>query len=191
MRRSCVRAAVVAALSALAACGAMAVTKCVGTGGAVHYTDGACPAGSTGKAVAIVANTTGQAEDRPVHIRAAVAARRPVVGMTVDELERAMGRPDKVNAAQYGAEIKDQLIYYTDNRTIYVYVTNGLVTAIQNTDGGRPRHAVSTYATPGRACPSPRDIRNIEFELSKLENRDRPQVLAELHRQLADARACR
>ena len=178
-------------LGPLACSSARAINKCVDTTGAVHYTDGLCPAGSAGKEVVVVPNTVaGQAGDRPVQIRAAIAARRPVVGMTQAELQRAMGNPDKVNAAQYGSELKDQLIYYTDSRTIYVYVTNGIVTAIQNTEGGRPQATASTYPTPSRACPSPRDIRNIEFELSKLENRDRPQVLAELHRQLGEARRC-
>lgn len=178
---------------ALSSGAAHAVNKCTDAStGKVTYSDGPC-ASSEGsqRMTGLGANVLGAAAERPDHVRAAIAAKRPAVGMTLAELERAIGRPDKVNVAQYGAEFKDQLIYYTDTRTLYVYTTNGVVTAIQNTDGGRPMaHAAPVYSAPARQCPSAREIRDIEFEISKIENRGRPQVLAELHRQLGSARAC-
>lgn len=177
--------------AALAAGPAAAVQKCTLPDGRVVYQDAACTAGATAQAVRTAPNVMKSGDgDRPAHVTSAIATGRPTIGMTLRELERAMGRPDKINTGQYGARSHDQLIYYTDDRTIYVYVTNGVVTSIQNTDGGRRPH-MPMAAHQQRPCPGYHEIREIEVEISKLENRERPQVLAELQRRLSEAKACR
>lgn len=187
------RAAVVAALCAAAVGQSHAVNKCTTSNGAVVYQDTPCASSAAAATVHVAPNVVdAEAGNRPDHIRAGIAQHRPVVGMTLAELHRAIGLPAKVNTGDYGRSTHDQLIYYTASRTVYVYVTDGVVSAVQDTEGGLRRPApVVRQRQPERQCPSANDIRNIEVELSKLENRGRPQVLAELQRQLGDARACR
>ena len=123
-------------------------------------------------------------------VASAILTGQPLVGMTRSELNRAMrSLPDKVNAAQYGAIRNDQLIYYRDDRTIYVYTENDIVTAIQNTEGGAPK-ALSGPQTAARPCPSAREIRDIEIEMSKFANRGNDRLLTELQKQLREAREC-
>jgi hypothetical protein len=187
---------IVAILLLSATVTSFAAYKCKKPDGTTAFQDTPCPVSSSSEKFRIQSyNSLGDASDRPDHIRAGIAQSRPVVGMTYAELEREIGRPSKVNAAQYGKDFKDQLIYYTETRTIYVYTHNGIVTSIQNTDGGqRTQPTISTTAPspsrPIKTCPSPSQIRDIEFELSKIEYRDKPQVLAELQRQLGAARSC-
>ena len=107
-----------------------------------------------------------------------------MVGMTAEELNLALGKPDKTNAAQYGVDSRNQLIYYRNGRTLYVYADNGVVSAIQDTEGP---------ATPSRQtrCPSAKEIREIELEKSKIANRDDARLQSELTTRLLDAKACR
>ena len=174
-----------------------AAYKCKKADGSIAFQDVPCPTTSTSEKLRVQSpNTLGNAANRPDHIRAGIARRQPVVGMTYAELERAIGRPNKINAAQYGKDFNDQLIYYTESRTLYVYTQNGIVTSIQNTEGGQriqpttQENSPAAYSRPRKTCPSASQIRDIEFELSKIEYRDKPQVLAELQRQLGAARAC-
>lgn len=188
-----IRYIVIGSLMLGVAASANAAYKCKRPDGSVAFQDLPCPSETTAERIRLPPpNTIGAAADRPEHIRAAIAGRRPEVGMTIAELERAIGAPDKVNAAQYGREFKDQLIYYTETRTIYVYTTNGIVTAVQNTEGGRPTQRVSReqYSPPRKDCPSEGAISDLEFEIRKTSNRGQPRVLAELYRQLGEARAC-
>ena len=114
----------------------------------------------------------------------AIARGVPEVGMTARELESAMGAPSERNAGRNGAGSDDQLVYRRDNRTIYVYVRNGVVTAVQEQSGGQ---AAATAAPEKAACPTPAAIRALEFEDSKIANRDNFALRSEL----ASARACR
>ena len=168
--------------------------KCKKPDGSIGFQDRPCPNDTTSERVRITStNTLGPAAERPDHIRRAIAEGKPAVGMTLAELERAIGKPEKVNAAQYGKDFKNQLIYYTESRTLYVYTTDGIVTAIQNSEGGRPVQPVpiSPSRTSGKRCPTASDIRSIEIELSKISNQDKQHVLVELHRQLGEARTCK
>ena len=74
-------------------------------------------------------------------------------------------------------------MYYRPGQTIYVYTKDGAVTSYQNTEGS-PVEA-------RKACPTSTEIRNIEFDINRLANRDNPLLQRDLHRQLAEARACR
>lgn len=72
--------------------------------------------------------------DRRSSIRAAIDAGEPRVSMTEQELYDAMGRPNRVNAGNYSGSRQDQLIYDRYSRTWYVYLTDGIVTSIQNSE---------------------------------------------------------
>lgn len=144
----------------------------------------AAPADASGQAAAARVKVLAAEADRKMRIRAAIESRQPLVGMSRAELDLAMGNPDKINADQYGARSKNQLIYYRGDRTLLVYTTDGMVTAIQNRDGVPS----STRKTP---CPTETEIRNIEVEMSKIANRGNERLQASLASKLEKARACR
>jgi hypothetical protein len=176
--------------------------KCTGADGAISFQQAPCASnhqqsqiqlrdrGSPGD------SATGQATvdwklkaaelDWQRTVREAIASGRVVVGMSRDQLYQAIGAPAKINAGQYGARSKDQLIYYRNNRTLYVYVDDGFVSAIQDTSGGP---AIAEQQR--KPCLLPSAIRNLEMEMSKLQNRDNHQLQVELQRLINDGRNCR
>lgn len=179
--------------AALAACvPAIAQYKCVGSDGRTSFQQAPCDPSQSGKKLDVRAGPATSPGERPLEIRAAIAARRPVVGMTQEELVRAIGRPDKINAAQYGAEFQNQLIYYREDRTWYVYTRDGLVTSIQDTDGS-PRSAPAAVVTaePQGRCGTASEIRDIEVDMSKIENRGNQVAQARLQKRLDAARGCK
>lgn len=116
-------------------------------------------------------------------VRYAIETRQPMVGMTRQELDLAMGAPKNVNASQYGSSLKDQIIYERDGRTLYVYTENGIVTAIQN------RQAIG--GAEKKTCPTAAEIRDLEIEASKFANRGDEKKQSDIARKLDKARACR
>ena len=185
---------VVAVCGWLSAPAAAQVYRCVQADGRVAFQDAPC-AGGTGQQMPTRSpNAVGPAADRPEHIRAGIAARRPVPGMTEPELTRALGAPLRRTSTLAGATVVEVLTFRAEHAFYGVTLTNGVVTSVSETAAPAPPPAgqgAPGYAAPGRSCPTPRDIRNLEVEISKIENRDKPRVLAELHRQLARARDCR
>ena len=173
--------------------------KCKQDGGSVIFQQTPCPAGAQQEKIqlhhnvptpvnpqaAVLSQVKAREDERRRLIQEAIANGRPMVSMTGVELERAMGTPDKINAAQYGSSFHDQVIYYRNGRTLYVYLRDGVVTSIQHTEGtpGAPIQA--------KPCPSAAEIRNIEFDISKISNRHNQPLQLELHKRLMDARACR
>ena len=106
----------------------------------------------------------------------------PMVGMTNDELNRALGAPHAVNASDFGRGLEEQRIYRRGPRTWYVYTRAGVVTAIQNTAGGDPGLAAR------RNCPTRQELDNEATRLSSIRlhptERDRGQArLAQLRRE--------
>lgn len=176
--------------------------KCTGADGAVSFQQSPCASSHQQSQIQLrdrgspSDSATGQAAvdwkrkaaelDWQRTVREAIASGRAVVGMSRDQLYQAMGAPAKINAGQYGPRSKDQLIYYRNNRTLYVYVDDGFVSAIQDTSGGP-----LASEQQRKPCPPPSAIRNIEMEMSKLQNRDNHQLQVELQRQINDARNCR
>lgn len=94
--------------------------------------------------------------ERRTAIRLAAEAGEPAVGMTAEQLQQALGLPERVNVSNYGAGAMEQRIYRRGDRTYYVYTQGGQVTAIQNRDTGRVRPP----------CPSSIDLRNAETSAS-------------------------
>ena len=184
-----VRKSIIALAIILVSAPCYAQYKCKLTDGAINFQDTPCPSGQKSEKLSIQIQPSQPTSERPIEVRQAMAARRAVIGMTRGELERSIGPPSKINAAQYGAESKDQLIYYTDDRTIYIYTTDGVVTAIENTAGGAPK-VYSTPPAPLKSCPSKKDIWEIEIEINKLQNRGNERLQVELYKQLREAKAC-
>ena len=139
------------------------VYKCPGPGGQTVFQQSPCAGGKelNVKPVQEVGGTylggqtaQGAADvDRRLAILGAAERGEPAVGMTVDQLERAMGAPQKVNVANYGGGPEEQRIYRRDGRTYYVYTRGGQVSGIQNQETGRPKPA----------CPSARELRDAEL----------------------------
>lgn len=57
---------------------------------------------------------------------------RVAPGMTARQATRIMGRgPDKIYRSNYGRGVEEQWCYYGVGRTVYIYVNEGKVTAVQ------------------------------------------------------------
>ncbi len=59
---------------------------------------------------------------------AAIAAKQVLVGMKRDEVERAWGKPEKINRTSSGAGVREQWVYETG---FYVYFGNETVTSVE------------------------------------------------------------
>lgn len=88
------------------------------------------------KAIAIGQAKQGQAYlDRANAANNAIAIRSILVGMYANEVVRAWGRPDKVNATTNTSGKSEQWIYRRDNHyDRYVYLDNDVVRSFQTSD---------------------------------------------------------
>ena len=113
----------------------------------------------------------------------AIRTGKPLVGMTVTQLQQAMGTPSHVNANNYAGVLRDQLVYNRQDATWYVYTTNGVVDSIQRrepTAGTAPRR-------PER-CPTPHEIRDAETSASSITISEEQKRA--LWRKVEDMRNC-
>lgn len=85
----------------------------------------------------------------------AIRLEKPLVGMTLAQLQQAMGTATKVNANNYNGTLKNQMIYERPQETWYVYTLNDVVESIQNRPG-----APAGGAATAVQCPSPHEINN-------------------------------
>lgn len=165
---------------------AWAINKCTGPDGRQVYQDAPCA--GQGEKMDIRPSTgapdpSQQAEAQAKRAKLkldnemaeAIRMKRPLVGMTIAQLQEAMGQPTKVNANNYGGTQSDQVIYERSNETWLVYTRNGVVESIQHRPGA------PTGATPARSsgpCPSQHDINNAitaasSISLSETERAER------------------
>ena len=122
--------------------------------------------------------------DKRLAIRAAIEERRPVVGMTVSELQLAMGAANNVNRSQAGDVVSDQHVYQRGARTVYVYTRNGVVTSIQDPASGQA-------SAPGAGkCLSRREIWELEVEASRNDIRYNEAAQERYRRRIALAKDC-
>ena len=148
---------------------AWAVNKCTGADGKVSYQEAPCA--GNGQTLNVrttsstaAANSQSEAQARLSKLKRnnamaeAIRTHRPIVGMTMAELEKAMGPATKINADNYNGTRRDQVIYERTNETWYVYTTNGQVESVQHRPGA-PVGASTTVSQPGR-CPSSVEINN-------------------------------
>ena len=173
---------------------AWAISKCTGVDGKVVFQDAPCMGkGETmnirsAPAMASTAGTPGTdwkakaaESDRRSEISAAIERREAMIGMTLEQLQQAMGLPNRINTGDYQSGSKDQRIYDRNGRTWYVYTTGNAVTAVQ------------TSATIGAAskptnCPSSLEIRNAETSASSITLTEGVRV--EMLRQIREMKNC-
>ena len=188
------RIAIGLAVLVLASPSAWAVHKCVGADGRVVFQDRPCADGS-GSTVAVQPATpapeAAAALDAQVRLQRlkqqgaiaeAVAQRRPMVGMSTEQLRAAMGEPTRINANNYRGRLRDQLVYERDGETWYVYTEDGFVDSIQN----RPRIA---RAGSDKRCPSAAEIRDMETRASSITLST--QERASMRRLIDEMKRCR
>lgn len=97
--------------------------------------------------------------ERRSNVRSAVNSGEPAISMSEADLYHAMGRPTRTNTGNYNGTIQNQLIYDRHDRTWYVYLTNGIVTSIQNTERiGRKK----------KECLSSTELRKLEVSASSI-----------------------
>lgn len=148
---------------------AQAAYKCQDAQGAITYQDRPCLSGgkeltpaSTG--TGSISYSTSDAEalakqaqsKRDVETLRAIQQREPAIGMTLAELNLAMGRPDAVNPSNYNGRLHNQLIYNRGQRRLYVYTDGGKVTAIQD----RSNPSAPKPLPAGQRCPTSIEIQN-------------------------------
>lgn len=99
----------------------------------------------------------------PQEINRAIVGSYPVRGMTIAQLQSALGTPDRINSGDYQGGYSEQRIYTKPQTRYYVY-----------TDGVRVRSIQSSQivdASPqqtSRSCPSPFDIKNEEVSANSI-----------------------
>lgn len=173
---------------------AAAMFKCQSPDGKMTFQEIPCAAAETQSAVKIFAappatatpqNTRSPAERSAINI--ALLHGYPERGMTLGELQTAMGEPTRVNAGDYQGGLTEERIYQRANGTFYVYTGNGVVRAIQ-TNGAAARNATPA-ATQGRSCPSASDIKNEEVSANSISLSEDQRRARQ--RKVADMRACR
>ena len=155
--------------AALLTAPAWAVNKCTGADGKVSYQEAPC-AGS-GQSLNVrttsspaASNSQSEAQARLSKLKRdnamaeAIRTHTPIVGMTMAELEKAMGPATKVNADNYNGTRRDQVIYERSNETWYVYTTDGRVESVQH----RPGAAIGAASATSQSvrCPSSHEINN-------------------------------
>ena len=84
---------------------------------------------TTQEAVDRERQATVRARGWPKNIEAAVIERRVLLGMTMDQVTLAWGRPQRVNQTLRASGLSEQWVY---SISTYVYFENGRVTAIQS-----------------------------------------------------------
>ena len=152
---------------------AWAVNKCTGADGKMVYQDAPCAGqgetlnlmhANAGENRAASGSAQAQVDKlkRDNEMAEAIRTRKPLVGMTVAQLQEAMGPATKVNAANYQGVQQDQIIYERPNETWYVYTRQGVVQSVQNQPGAplgvSPRAQI--------ACPSQHEIHNAKVSAS-------------------------
>lgn len=106
----------------LVAGAAHAQFKCVAADGAVTLQQTPCPTGATQTAVG----------PKPAAPQRRPTPERIAVGMRLHEVLEAMPDvPFKMNTTETAAGTYDQMVYEYPGRKLYVYLSNGVVTAIQ------------------------------------------------------------
>jgi hypothetical protein len=174
----------------LAPVAAFAQFKCVQPDGKVAFQQMPCEGGATSEKLGVRSGAAlpppAGAEPRNGHW-AAIARGVPEVGMTRGELDSALGRPDKVATGQNGADSDELLTYHKPDKKYDVSLRNGVVTSVYAQDPDKAQAAAAQAPVRKRTCLTPAQIRDLEFEASKIANRNNYALRA----QIADQKACR
>jgi len=185
----------------LASTPAWAINKCKGPDGKMYYQDTPCASGHSGGEIDIRPASGDAAPDAADQARArtqtqlassrqrdainqGIASGEPVIGMSEEELQRALGAPSKVIAGNFRGTQKDQIVFYKSNGTWYVYTTSGIVESIQFS----PDVAPHLRNRPAR-CPTELELRNLH--VSANSDSAGPDKQEAYRRALRDAHACK
>lgn len=105
--------------------------------------------------------------------------RKPAIGMNMEQLEKVMGSPKKINSDNYSGRLHDQLVYERGDDYIYVYTENGIVRSIQNRPG-----AAAIFRTPKSECATELQIRNARVAANSItiSPKEREERQAEVKR---------
>jgi hypothetical protein len=196
MKKNLLLPGVMAALVALCA-PAWAINKCTGPDGRMVFQDAACegkgeklavrPASGESDAVQGAAPSTtdwkrqSAQADKRLAIQSAIERREAVIGMNGEQLDLAMGLPNRINTGEYQTGSTQQRIYERRGTTWYVYTDGQLVTAVQTSiTSGTSSRAV--------ACPTAHDIRSAETSASSITLSEAERV--ERLKQIRDMRNC-
>jgi hypothetical protein len=119
--------------------------------------------------------------DARMAIQDAIERHVAVIGMTLAQLDLAMGVPNRINTGEYSSGSTQQRIYERGQTTWLVYTDDALVSAVQTT------------VTPGvnsksKTCPSAMDIRSAETSASSITLSSAEK--AERLRQIREMRNC-
>lgn len=129
----------------MASLNAWAINKCTGPDGSIVFQDAPCP--GKGEAVRVLgagqANPTSQAsqywqreiarQKRSAAVNEAIANQKVFIGMETDDVVASWGRPNKINRTITAGKNNEQWVYNRGQAsTQYVYMENGVVTAIQS-----------------------------------------------------------
>lgn len=142
---------------------AFAIFKCISLGGGVTFQDTPCPGagsaytprpamGSGDIYSAEKAHGETRQIEKKLAIRAAIHKREALVGMTMAELNEAMGLPSRVNTRRSVHSESNQLVYERAGQTVYVYTDGKFVSSVSSHDSSSSRQTVQ--------CPSGHEIRN-------------------------------
>lgn len=158
--------------------------------GKVIYQQARCPNGvsvdtsgagtaNTASPGAIQANREVAQYKRKQRVDDAIANGQVFIGMTAAEVQQSWGNPTAINRTRTANSTSDQWVYGSG---AYAYLTDGVVTAIQTSTRAAP--------PPPKVCPSDREIREWEVELSLHDRRHArsPETLRQL---ITAAHTCR
>lgn len=173
---------------------AWAINKCTGADGKVAFQDAPCMGKGETLNIRSAPGKIGTAEspatdwkakeaesDKRSEIYAAIERREAVIGMTLEQLQQAMGLPNRLNTGDYQSGSKDQRIYDRNGRTWYVYTAGNFVTAVQTS-------ATVGAASKPTVCPGPLEIRNAETSASSITLPEGARV--EMLRQVREMKNC-
>ena len=172
---------------------AWAINKCTGADGKVAFQDAPC-AGKGEKLDVRPASghsapaAAGEAQARVDKLKwdnvmaEAIRTHKPLVGMTVAQLQEAMGPATKVNADNYNGTQREQVIYERLQETWFVYTRNGVVESIQHRPGAPIGAPTARSSGP---CPTQHEINNTitsasSMSLSSAERVERWKAIKEM-----------
>lgn len=175
---------------------AWAINKCKGADGKVVFQDVPCAGQgekldvrpASGHSVSAAAGETQARVDklkRENEMSEAIRTHKRLVGMTVAQLQKAMGMPTKANADNYNGTQREQVIYERPQETWFVYTRSGVVESIQHRPGAPVGRAPARAAGP---CPSQHDIRNAITSASSMTLSDAERV--ERWKAIQEMQAC-
>ena len=181
-----VKILLMAAALLAAASPASAVQKCTGPDGKVTFQDVPCANGRS--EVLHLPSSAGQGPDgaataqaqsrveklkRDNEMAEAIRTHKPLVGMSVAQLQDAMGPATKVNADNYNGTQREQVIFERPAETWYVYTRDGVVDSIQYRPGAP---LASAPAAASVRCPTPFEIKNAITSASSITLSERERT---------------